>query len=675
MTAAADFRYHRDADGVGWLVADRQGSSANTLSRAVLESLAAVLDEIERDPPPVLVVHSGKPRGFIAGADIAEFRTLAGPEAAYSLIRTGQAVLARLEALPSASVAALAGFALGGGLELALACRYRMAANDATLALGFPEVRLGIHPGFGGTVRAPRRIGARAALDLMLTGRTVRAAEALKLGLVDGLAPPERLLATAVDLAREAPRPRRAPFLDRVLGLKAMRSALASKLRLRVAARARPAHYPAPFAIIDLWSRFGAEGPQAYEAEARSVARLAATPTARHLVDVYFLQERLKGLAAPAAMPAVRVHVIGAGVMGGDIAAWCAGRGLSVTLEDRDAARVGAALERARAAFDRHARDPADAAAKRARLVADADGRGVADADVVIEAIAEDAAAKAALYAALEPRLKAGALLATNTSSLTLEQLAAGLADPARLVGLHFFNPVAQMPLVEVVHGPATGAAVLAAALAFARQLDKLPLPCASRPGFLVNRILFPYLSEAMLAAGEGIPKDQIDEAAVAFGMPMGPIELADTVGLDVARHVGDVLAAAYGGPRPTVLDPLVAAGQLGRKSGAGLYRWADGKPVREVVSRAAPPADLADRLVLRLVNEAVACLREGVVGDADLVDAGAVFGAGFAPFRGGPLAYARAAGTAAVVGRLDALAARHGPRFAPDAGWADLGS
>ena len=671
-SAAGHWSWTVDGDGIGWLGADRAGASTNTLSRAVLEDLNAQLERIERDCPRGLVIWSAKRNGFVAGADISEFTAIQTAEQGYALVRAGQQVMDRIERLPCPTVAALHGFALGGGLELALACRYRVAADDDKVSLGLPEVQLGIHPGFGGTVRAPRLIGGRAALDLMLTGRPVRARRALALGLVDRLAPPDGLKAAAAALLKAPPAPRRAPLLDRLLALGALRGSVASQARAQVARRARPEHYPAPYAIIELWRRYGAAGAEAYEAEARSFATVCLTEASRSLVRVFFLQDRLKGLAGKDAAPAQAVHVVGAGVMGGDIAAWCAQRGLSVTLQDRSLELVEPALARARAGFGKRAKTPAAAAEMAARLAADVEGRGATGADVVIEAIYENAAAKQALYGTLEPRLKAGALLATNTSSLMLETLAATLANPARLVGLHFFNPVAKMPLVEVIHAERTDPAAIKAALAFARRIDKLPLPCRSAPGFVVNRILFPYLTEAMLAAQDGIALPVLDEAALGFGMPQGPIELADTVGLDVALHVGEVLSAAFGTPRPAVLEPLVAAKKLGRKSGEGFYVWRDGKPVKP--SATGPvPEDLADRLILPMLNEAAACLRQGIVADEDLLDAGVIFGTGFAPFRGGPLHYARHRGIGAIVARLEELAARYGARFKPDAHWAAL--
>lgn len=659
-----------DPSGIATLTLDRQGTSTNTLGREVMESLNDALAALARAQPKGVVVKSGKKNGFVAGADIREFTGLADAGQGYELIRGGQLVLDRLAALPCPTVAVIHGFALGGGLELALACTYRVAADDGRLALGLPEVMLGIHPGFGGTVRAPQLVGVRAALDMMLTGKTIRADRAVSMGLVDRLVAPDRVDAEALAILRDRPAPRRAPLLDRLLSFGPLRGYVAAQSIAQVAKRARREHYPAPYAIVDLWRRHGASGSAAYEAEARSIAALFCTETSRSLVRVFFLQDRLKALGGKAPVELKRVHVVGAGVMGGDIAAWCAWRGLDVTLQDRGTEFVQPALDRARAFFAKRAKTPADAAAATSRLRGDVEGSGASDADVVVEAIYENVEAKQALYAQLVPRMKTSAVLATNTSSLRLEDLSATLPDPARLVGLHFFNPVAKMPLVEVIHAKDTREDSVAAALAFARRLDKLPLPCASAPGFVVNRVLFPYMVEAMLAAREGISLRTIDDAALGFGMPQGPIELADTVGLDVAYHVGQVLSKAFGSPSPDALKPMLDAKKLGRKTGEGFYRWVDGKPQRPEADGRPPPDDLVDRLVLPMLNESVAVLREGVVADEELLDAGAIFGTGFAPFRGGPLHYARSRGLDAVVARLRELEGRYGPRFRPDAGW-----
>ncbi|HYL01846.1 MAG TPA: 3-hydroxyacyl-CoA dehydrogenase NAD-binding domain-containing protein [Steroidobacteraceae bacterium] len=661
----------RDGDGIAWLSLDKPGTSANVLSSGVLAELDGVLAALEKDPPRALAVRSAKKSGFIAGADIREFTGITDEQSGYALIRRGQQVLDRLAALPCASVALIQGFALGGGLELALACRYRVAVGDERLSLGLPEVQLGIHPGFGGTVRAVQLIGVRPAMELMLTGKPLRAERALRVGLVDALVTESELRPAARALVLRAPPPRRAPLLERLLGAAPLRPLVRHALTRQVARRAPRAHYPAPYAIIDLWAGYGGRGARAFEAEARSIAHLFTTPTSRNLVRMFLLQDRLKSAGGKSGAEVRNVHVIGAGVMGGDIAAWAALRGFNVTLEDRAMEYIEPAMGRARELFARRLRDPAKNAAAQSRLRADPAGDGVAGADVVIEAIFENLEAKQQLYARLEPRMKPGALLATNTSSLMLEPLGAHLAHAQRLVGLHFFNPVAQMPLIEIVHAPRTDPACTQAAIAFARRLDKLPVPCRSAPGFMVNRVLMPYLHEAMYAAGEGVALEAIDRAAVEFGMPMGPIELADVVGLDVAAHVGEIIARELGRPAPQLprLAELLAAKKFGRKSGAGFYGWREGKPQKS--GGAAPaPADLIDRMILVLVNECVAALRERVVEDADLADAAVVFGTGFAPFRGGPLAYARARGTQAVVARLGELTGRYGARFAPDPGW-----
>jgi 3-hydroxyacyl-CoA dehydrogenase / enoyl-CoA hydratase / 3-hydroxybutyryl-CoA epimerase len=668
----SSWKVERDADSVVWLTIDKPGTSANVLSSGVLRELDVVLEPLVRNPPRAVIVISGKKSGFIAGADIKEFTGITDTEEGFRLIDAGQQVLNRLEALSCPTVAAIHGFALGGGLELALACRYRVAVNDERLSLGLPEVQLGIHPGFGGTVRSVRLVGVRPAMEMMLTGKPVRADKALRIGLVDKLVSADNLRSAAKEIALQAPAPSRAPFSERVLSWPLIRGFVKGTLESQVRARGRRDHYPAPYAMIDLWAR----GGNSYEAEARSIAQLFISPTSRNLVRVYLLQDRLKALGGKAGAQIKHVHVVGAGVMGGDIAAWSAIRGFTVTLQDRGLEFIAPAMKRAHELFDKRLRDPAKNAAARERLRADVEAEGVPDADVVIEAIFESLEAKQELYARLEPRMKPDALLATNTSSLMLEPLMAKLARPERLVGLHFFNPVPQMPLIEIVRSARTAPAVMQAAISFARKLDKLPVPCRSAPGFVVNRVLMPYLHEAMYAAQEGVPLSVIDKVAVDFGMPMGPIELADVVGLDVATHVGEIIAAELGRPAPdlTRLKALVADKKLGRKSGEGFYLWQDGKPRKPPTDGASAPQDLIDRLILVLVNECIACLREQVVEEPDLVDAAVIFGTGFAPFRGGPLAYARARGVSDVVARLGELAARHGARFTADSGWALLG-
>jgi 3-hydroxyacyl-CoA dehydrogenase/enoyl-CoA hydratase/3-hydroxybutyryl-CoA epimerase len=676
MIALRHCRLETDAEGIAWLTLDKADASANSLGSEMMREADEVLRQIEASPPRGVVIRSGKRSGFVAGADINEFTTLQDVAQAERLVKAGQSVIDRFEALPCPTVAAIEGFALGGGLELALACTYRVAVGNDRLTLGFPEVLLGIHPGFGGTVRSVQLIGASAALDLMLTGRNVRGAKALAMGLVDRLVESADALDDAArDMIRRRPAPRRAPLAQRLLSWAPVRPFIAKKARAGVARKARREHYPAPYAIIDLWERHGAKGRAAYDAEASSIAHLFLTPTSRNLVRVFFLQDGLKAQRVAGAKTPRRVHVVGAGVMGGDIAAWCALRGLEVTLQDRAEEYIRPAMDRAAALFEKRLKDPGKRAEAAARLKPDLAGDGVATADVVIEAIVENADAKRALYARLEPQLAPGAVIATNTSSIRLEELAPALTDPGRLVGLHFFNPVAQMPLIEIVQGATTSTGSMGTAIALARRLDKLPLPCRSAPGFLVNRVLSAYMQEAMLAGREGVPLATIDAAAVDFGMAMGPVELSDVVGLDICRHVGAIVSGALGRSAPDTreLDERIKAGKLGKKSGEGFYLWRDGKAVKDIAGAAgsvAPPPDLQDRLMLALANEAVACLREGVVEDADKIDAGMIFGAGYPPFRGGPLKAARDRGVAECVRRLEELAGRYGPRFTPDPGW-----
>ncbi|HUG99209.1 MAG TPA: 3-hydroxyacyl-CoA dehydrogenase NAD-binding domain-containing protein [Gammaproteobacteria bacterium] len=663
----------RDDDGIAWLCFDKADASTNVLSRDVLAELNDQLAQLEKDLPKALVIHSGKKSGFIAGADIKEFTALEDAEQAYDMVRAGQHVMDRLEALKCPTIALINGFALGGGLELALACRYRILNDDPKTVIGLPEVKLGIHPGFGGTVRSVRLAGPLKAMDMMLTGKNIRPKQARAMGLVDEIVPARHLERAARMMALKPPKPRRLPLQERLMNAGPARKVLAGILEKQVARKARREHYPAPYAIIELWKNYGDRPALMMEKEARSIAELFCSDTSRNLVRVFLLQDKLKALGGRTKHAFHHVHVVGAGVMGGDIAAWCALRGMTVTLQDREPKFIAPVIKRARKLYEKKLREPRLVQAALDRLLPDVDGRGVSDADVVIEAIFEDAEAKKALFRSLEPHMKADAVLATNTSSIRLEDLQEALDRPARLIGLHFFNPVAMMPLVEVIRTPDTPKAEVDKGIAFARKIDKLPLPCLSSPGFVVNRVLMPYMMEALLAGEDGVPLATIDKAAKRFGMPMGPVELADTVGLDVALHVARILGTAYGIPVPDRLVEMVDKKRLGRKTGRGFYDWKDGKAVKPSAKDEKVPQDLADRLLLPMVNEAVAVWRDGVVEDLDLLDAGIIFGTGFAPFRGGPIHFARARGIAEVVAALKRLEERYGERFAPDAGWQDI--
>jgi 3-hydroxyacyl-CoA dehydrogenase/enoyl-CoA hydratase/3-hydroxybutyryl-CoA epimerase len=658
-------------DGLIVLSLDRQDAPVNAFSQDVLIELGQIIERLAIDPPKGVILRSGKPRGFIAGADLKEFQEYDRKGTVDDAIRRGQATFQKLAELPCPTVAAIHGFCMGGGTEISLACRYRVASDDASTRIGLPETRLGIFPGWGGSARLPRLVGAPAAMDLMLTGRTVSAQAARAMGLVDKVAAPAVLVDVAASLALNGTQ---RPFKQKLLAWASntwlARQILAPQMAKQVARKAPRAHYPAPYALIDVWKRAGGKGIQGrLDAERRAVVRLAGTPTARNLIRIFFLTERLKGLGGKD--HGIRhVHVVGAGVMGGDIAAWSAYKGFEVTLQDREQRFIDPALARAGELFAKRVRDEGKRPAVAARLKGDLEGAGVAEADLVIEAIIENPEAKRELYQALEPKLKADALLTTNTSSIPLDELREHLQRPAQFAGLHYFNPVAQMPLVEIVQHDAMAPETGKRLAAFCKALDKLPVPVAGTPGFLVNRVLFPYMLEAATAYAEGIPGAAIDKAAVKFGMPMGPIELIDTVGLDVAAGVGKELAPFLGLQIPQALA-TVEPGKRGKKDGQGLYKWENGKPVKPAVPEDyKAPEDLEDRLVLPLLNEAVACLHDGVVADADLLDAGVIFGTGFAPFRGGPIQYIRSAGADALLDRLKALQARHGERFAPRPGW-----
>ncbi len=661
-----------DDDGVVWLKIDKADSGANVLSGEVLLELNDLLEQLESDLPKGVVIYSGKRSGFVMGADVNEFTTIETAEQGYELIRLGQGVIDRVEALPCPTVAVINGFALGGGLELAMACDYRVALENDKRILGLPEVQLGIHPGFGGTVRAVRIAGVRPAMALMLTGAPINVKKGQSIGLIDRITSDDNWRADATALLLSGAALKRAPFVERLLSSAPLRPFIRNVLLKQVARKARKEHYPAPYAIIDLWSRFGASGAAAFEAEARSIADLFCTSTSRNLVRVFFLQNKLKAQGDKSVKQVQNVHVVGAGVMGGDIAAWCALRGLNVTLQDREMKYIEPALDRAEKLFAKRVRDDKKRTDTSARLVADVEGNGVANADVIIEAIYENTEAKQALYRELQVKMKQDALLATNTSSIPLEELRSVLDRPERFIGLHFFNPVAQMMIVELIRCEDTTREALDIGFGFVKTIGKLPLECKSAPGFVVNRILAPYMGEAMALAEEGVALATIDKSAVAFGMPMGPVELADSVGLDVALHVSKVLGADMDSAGLQRLSSMVDAGNLGRKSGQGFYKWEDGK-AQKPASDGPVPDDLQDRLILPMVNEAVGCLADGIVTDADLLDAGVIFGTGFAPFHGGPMEYARSRGLDETQARLCELAAKYGARFEPHPGWSKL--
>ena len=673
------------ADDLCRLTLDKPGSSQNVLSAEVIEELDTALAEIEQSAPAAVLLCSAKQRGFIAGADVSEFSAIESVPQAAEMLARAHAVINRLESLPMPTVALINGHCLGGGLELALACDYRVVCDDPSIRLGLPEVMLGIHPGFGGSVRLIESVGVIAAMDLMLSGRSIAPATARRMGLVNFAVPLRQLERTArYVLAQKTPQPRiyrriaRSKVWNKLLASALARAVLAMVLRKKVAAKTNPTHYPAPFQLINLWRKHGGNRNDMLQAEQASVAQLITTPTARNLVRVFFLREQMKKIGGNKNnQPFERVHVIGAGVMGGDIAAWCALRGLNATVHDQNPKALASATRRAHQLFQRKLKSPRLVQRAMDRFQPDRDGDGARRADIIIEAIVEQADAKIAVFSEVLKIARPDALLATNTSSIPLETLSDSLSNTQnaaeRLVGLHFFNPVAKMQLVEVIKGEKTHANSVERAATFAGRIGRLPVPVKSCPGFLVNRILMPYLLEAVELVREGVAGTVIDREAMKFGMPMGPVALADTVGLDICLHVAQNLSAQHGFDVPEVLRQKVEDGKLGKKSGEGFYRWLDGKPQKIAGSNARVQASIQNRLVFRYLNEAVACLHEGIVAHADQLDAGLIFGTGFAPFRGGPIHYLVDQGQEQLLRKLGTLHEQYGERFKPAAGWTQL--
>ncbi|MFK7815865.1 MAG: 3-hydroxyacyl-CoA dehydrogenase NAD-binding domain-containing protein [Gammaproteobacteria bacterium] len=665
-------------NGIVWLGMDVENNSTNVLSATVLAELYQILSKFSKKPPAGIAITSNKDNGFIAGADVKEFTQISNQQEALELVQFGQNVFKLLDKMPCATIAVVNGFCMGGGLELALACDYRVALKDSKTRLSLPEVRLGIHPGYGGTVRILRHVNPLIAMDLMLTGRSVSAGYAKKIGLIDDAIPMRLLRGAADKILLNKPNKKKAPKVSKILNNKLIRPIIAMQMRKQVAKKAKPEHYPAPYAIINHWLKFYGNEDKMLQHEAQSVAALSTTDAARNLVRVFLLQDELKALAT--SNPEKKdekikhVHIIGAGVMGGDIATWCVSQGLQVTLQDLKAESLAKAKQRAYSYFKKRLKKPLLIKIAMDRFALDINGYGIQKADIVIEAIFENKEAKRDLYTSIEPKLKKGALIVTNTSSIEIEQLCDAITDPTRLVGLHFFNPVTKMPLIEIVNGVQTDPKIAQRAINFAKQIGKLPLPTKSTPGFLVNRILTPYMVEAGLLHETGHSIKDIDHAAKEFGMPMGPIELADTVGLDVGFHVAKLLSGAYGYNIPSSFEVMVNKGQLGKKSGQGFYTWKKGKKISpKEKSTNSDNKTIQDRLILRFLNEAVACHREGVVANKDLLDAGIIFGTGFAPFRGGPINYIETMGAAAMHRSLSKLNIQHGDRYSPDSGWQNL--
>ena len=650
IASLKNWHYSIDLEQIAWATLDVKGQTQNTLGRAAFEELdtilTAVADGVRAKGVRGLVVMSGKEKSFVAGADIREFDNLKTEADVVEAVRAVTEIFDRVERMPVPVVVAIHGVCLGGGLEFSLACHYRICDREEVTRIGLPEVKLGIIPGLNGAARWLRQSGPLNSMPHMLTGRMLRPSQAKAAGIIDQVVPTHHELRWAARNAviRHRKSKRAAPVWAPLMKFETARVYIANRMRKETAAKVREEHYPAPFRLIDLFEKHGGSFEAMKREETRTFAPLMISEQSHNLRRVFRLSEMLKAEAPKDGYRPMRAHVVGAGAMGADIAMVCAAEGMEVSLQDMSAEAVAKALERAQSFFKKRLRSSLEASKAKARLIGDQSGAHIHRADVVIEAIYENLDAKRKVFAEIEPKLKAGAILATNTSSLPVEQIAAGLKDPSRLIGLHFFNPVASLPLVEVVRGPQSREEEVRKGAGFVTRIGKMPLIVKSSPGFLVNRVLAPYMFDAMKRLIEGTPKEKIDAAARKFGMPVGPIELADQVGLDVALSVAKILKMPT--PEDHPLIRLVEEKKLGKKTGEGFYKWVNDKAEKGTTSSPAQELDQLGRaLVDPLIDECEKALKEGVVASADHVDAGVIFGTGFAPFRGGPLHYRNSQG------------------------------
>jgi 3-hydroxyacyl-CoA dehydrogenase/enoyl-CoA hydratase/3-hydroxybutyryl-CoA epimerase len=680
-------------DGIGVLTFDRPGSSANLLDLRTLDELDAELTFVERQTQlKGLVLASAKRSIFIAGLDLTSLREDASPADVRALIERGQAVINRLAALPIPTAAAIHGAAVGGGCELALACDYRLASPERATKIGLPETNLGLLPGWGGSTRLPRLIGLPKALDIILAGKTLAAKPALKVGLVDELAPAESLVTAAVRKLGEGKARRRS---HRLTNNPLVAAIIARRVRRHLLQKTR-GHYPAVLAALDVVTRgLGRSVPESLSLERDAILELAQTSACRNLLRIFFLQERSKKRTVPAVIsatgpkPVARTAVIGAGIMGAGIAQWISARQFPVILRDINAEQVARGMSGIgklyREGVKRHALTAREARDGLDRIQPTALEVPLRQTDLVIEAAVEELGLKKKIFQRLDELATEDAILATNTSALSVSELAAATRHPGRVVGLHFFNPVHRMQLVEVIAARQTTPETLQRALQFTQQIGKLPVVVKDSPGFLVNRILMPYLIEAGSLFEQGASVTDLDEAMLDFGMPMGPMRLLDEVGLDVSLHVAETLAAAFSDRLrvPESLRQFMKDGLLGRKSGAGYYQHAkSGNAIPNPWARAGVLGhratgltrdQLQERMVLLMVNEAARCLEEQVVTDPADVDFAMIMGTGFAPFRGGPLRYTDALGATRLAGAMESVVASGAAHFAPCALLRDL--
>jgi 3-hydroxyacyl-CoA dehydrogenase/enoyl-CoA hydratase/3-hydroxybutyryl-CoA epimerase len=699
LTEPRFFRVETEG-GVATLLIDDPGERVNTIHPELMLEFVRLLDRLEKDDAVrAVVLASGKPDGFVAGAKIELMQTVTDTAAAERLARDGQAVFDRVERFPKPIVAAIHGAALGGGCEWALACHYRIASDEPRTQIGLPEVQLGLIPGGGGTQRLPRLVGIQAALDVILAGKSLKARKAAKLGLVDEAVPPAilrdvaraRALALASGkLRRERRRPRRGP-VEKAAAVALEENFLGREVLFRQARKVTLAktrgHYPAPLRALEAIEHGYRHGfAKGLEREAQLFGELAVSPVARRLMEIFFATTALKkdnGTDDPSVKPrkVEKVGVLGGGLMGSGIAYVTANAGLPVRIRERDDAAGGKALAAVRSVLDervkKRALDRLERAEKMRLVTATTDWSGFADVDLLVEAVFEDLALKQEMVRAFEGANATG-IFASNTSSIPIGRIAEASRRPETVLGMHYFSPVQKMPLLEVIVTPKTSKEATATAVAIGKRQGKTVIVVGDGPGFYTSRILGPYMNEAAEVLAEGAPIDALDRALVEFGFPVGPITLLDEVGIDVGEKVGKILHQAFGDRMkpPAALHEVVAGGRLGRKNRKGFYTYDEKKKrVDESVydllpggrtRKAFDAREIQDRVVVQMVNEAIRCLGEGILRSARDGDVGAVFGLGFPPFRGGPFRWADELGTRALLEKVEGLRAKHGERFEP---------
>lgn len=673
MTELKHWSLMRDDDDIAWLSLDKQDSLFNTLSNEVLTELEHHVDHLYQQPPRGMVIQSGKPTGFVNGLDIDEFSQLLTESDALNSIQYVQSLFNKIDNLPFPSVALINGPCLDSGLELALACQYRIADNGQNTRLGFTEASLGLHPAFGGCTRLFKLVNPLTAFDLLLECHELAGDKAKEIGLIDYAVPERHLINAARQTILTPPRQGSCNLLGKLLNHRVVRPWLSKIVHKNITRKVARIHYPAPYAVLELWQHYNDNSEQMMQEEAQSAARLVIGKTTQNLIHTHRLKALLSAPYANTENPISHIHVVGGGVMGGDIAAWCAMQGLEVTIQDTTHKVLANVVKRANDLYLKTLVQPRLVKAALDRLTPDIRGYGLTRADIIIETVNEEIEIKHDVLKEIESKIKPDAVIATNTSSISLASLSSVLKKPKRLIGLHFFNPVVKMPLVEIIINN-NSQDIIDTTRYLLQHIGKLPLPVKNSPGFLVNRVLMPYMIEAMMLAEEGVPYTMIDQAAIDFGMQMGPIELADTVGLDLCLHVAENLSSHLGINIPGILKKKVKKGKLGKKTGQGFYRFKNGQAKKKTLAKNyTVPIDIQDRLIMRLLNETVACLREEITTNADFIDAGLIFGAGFAPFRGGPIHYIESRGAEQLVRLLESLTQRYGARFEADNGWQQL--